>query len=593
VGFMGVGFKSIFKVFQRVAVHTRAGLHFELDASDDLSGSTLPKIIDLVNDGINAKFADSSTSLPALETVFELTSPTVGIDDVLRYTKLVPPRTSLHDACLTLGAANKESIDASLLAFFAVLSVRGLEHLKLNDIVLKFVVNRAAHQVTMTLSSSRALKPVQFFEALLDKSAHWASFCRMRRGHLNTQAVPPETPMYVRAFFTPGGSGGRKYWLTALLPTSVESPFAFHIDAPWLVDIDRYELKKVVGICCCLTTALCRQGLRTDPNRGREWNANIWHHVPSLVAQYATWLCSSRNHLDGAALCLTTMYRDKFVRHVEAYVDRDDFRLCLIRAIKTVKLIPVWSDTDDGAIAWTSFTERGVVPCLSRDAVAWLRGIPSRHLLLRGTVASVVFDHETVQFLTWMEFFSAESTVDELKKCWLEGISQWLPAERDLRMQWWPMLFKNLPFEFQKALALMPLEKQGVLHWHSISSLFLCPNDDGGAFSSFFSPIIPVIADWAWESGHDGAIWCKSELSLRTLANLCASPGVLTWLTKAIAHCAKLSIDTSPALLVRFQRVVLENCSLSLAVTLLASTWMVTTAAADDDKVIFAPIAHV
>lgn len=313
VGFMGIGFKTLFKL-----LHTRTGLCFALDAAPPhgLAGSTLPVAVEprQLDDGF--------------ETMFLLSHPLVDV-------ALQPP-TALRDPTVAP-------------VFRAVLARRGVCHAKL-------------YHDDQAAGDGAAIK---CFSVEFDTTPLWASFCALRQLDPTSSKAPL---MRIEAFV----SRRARHECWPLLPTQIECPFAFELDAPWMLDIDR-------------------QGLRNDHGRGREWNDAIWQHVPSLMAQLCAWLPTSA----AAPRALI----DVDLVHAQRVWPAALEKTALVNALRSVCFLPI---VHDDAFEWLSFDEVGAHVHRWPKSLAWLKAdasIPQRHLLLPPMLADDQFNAPSVDLL--------------------------------------------------------------------------------------------------------------------------------------------------------------------------------------------------
>ena len=185
VGFMGVGFKSVFKVFQRAEVHTRNGLRFVLDIRGErgLAGSTLPQQLP---NPTNDKFPHLPSALAWADwwqTAFVLSAPCVP--NPLESSLVVPPHVSLH----SLSADKVNAVDSDrLLLFLANLHMRGLNEFSWQG--LEFGIsshgsdgNSSVRNIAVSVPSNFTAKPILCIEVDLCRVLrdHWRSWCKLRR----------------------------------------------------------------------------------------------------------------------------------------------------------------------------------------------------------------------------------------------------------------------------------------------------------------------------------------------------------------------------------------------------------------------------
>jgi hypothetical protein len=392
-----------------------------------------------------------------------------------------PTRGSLLATCESL---SRGLMEPSLLTLLSVLSLRGLRSLALNDIILTLRVDEGDGQIFVDSSAPVRKWSAKYFSCALEVSPQlWTSYYRIRQA--DATKTPPPT-MYARAFAV---AERESYQLSAMLPTNVASPFAFQCDAPWMLDIDR-------------------QGLLNDPERGREWNANIWHQLPALFAQYCRWLCRGKMLQASTLLCLTTLDRAAFEALLATHCDVGTFRAELYRVLADVEILPCWSENGP---SWTSFQRNNNEALLEmgRESIEWMDAVPRSHLLLPATRANAVFTSASVDLLLWLGYVRKGTVSAEQ---WLAALA---PNEHDEeRALCWSALIANAPGSCAKTLPLLPLNSVSV-KWQLVGEPFLLPGDD--AFNSFLSPALPSLANWASVDAMRKRSWRVGELSLRRL----------------------------------------------------------------------------
>jgi hypothetical protein len=323
-GFMGIGFKTLFKVFRRVEVHTSNGLHFALDTAPPhrLAGSTLPVRVAprALDDGF--------------DTLFLLSQPLV--DAALR------PPTVLRDS-------------AVLGVFSAILARRGVRYAKLYGEVI-------------------GSAEIECFSVDFDTAPLWPSFCALRELDPASSGTPPK--MRIEAFVSRRRRARHECW--SLLPTLIECPFAFELDAPWMLDVDR-------------------QGLRNDQGSRVERRHLAARAVAAGAAvRLAAGVCgATRSHRRRSRACAARVASRAgkgrtAVRTLPARRARRRFRGARLYR---------WPKS----LAW-----------LAADAST---SIPQRHLLLPPMLADGQFNAPSVDLLEWLGFVRP-LTDGELLKVW-------------------------------------------------------------------------------------------------------------------------------------------------------------------------------
>lgn len=250
VGFMGVGFKSVFSCYRTARV-SGSGWRFRFDVEisrgelgvevPDWMGTLLPRV-----DHEPLEVSEGYT------TAFRLERPAKGDHN---------PLADLH-----------RLIAEDDLTPLAVMALRGLTDLDINGRGWELSVNDETVSVVSPASGV---------------SRHWMAFraqyrpddLAIRRFLEVRQLLQEDRPAGERqnrevVALLPIESDGRpappkRGTVYATLPTQVQVPLGFHLQADWLVNIDRQNIRDIEG----------------DP-----WQSAIVNQVPHLVAQLMTWL---------------------------------------------------------------------------------------------------------------------------------------------------------------------------------------------------------------------------------------------------------------------------------------------------------------
>lgn len=252
IGFMGVGFKSVFARFHQARV-SGAGWRFRFDVATDRGdlGSRVTRWFD--------------TLLPQWDEAPPL-DPATGYTTVFQLGQPADPDLPLA-ADLDRLAVTPDPVP------LAVLALRGLEEVRIDEATWRL---SAEHDVVEVRSSPE------------EGAFRWQSFaCAYRPGDDETRALLEarrqlrdqrdehgERPERRVVALLPLDADGRPDPTTrglayATLPTQARLPFGFHLQADWLVDLDRQNLRSV---------------------EGNAWQEAIVRQVPKLVRQILVWL---------------------------------------------------------------------------------------------------------------------------------------------------------------------------------------------------------------------------------------------------------------------------------------------------------------
>jgi hypothetical protein len=250
VGFMGVGFKAVFSRF-RTARIAGSGWHFRFDVDDERGtlGVTIPNWLD--------------TLRPRWDG--EILFPSAGYTTLFRLENLVHAERGVAEDLAHLASIE----DPTPLA---VLALRGIEEIRIDEAVwLLSVVNDV---VDVLPPGGDLLRWKAFRARYRPDDAAMRRFLEVRRtleDHVDDTGQRIERDVIGLVPLAQNGlprppDRGRVY---ATLPTQVRVPFGLDLQADWLVNVDRQNLRDVEG----------------DP-----WQEAIVRQVPRLVREYLTWL---------------------------------------------------------------------------------------------------------------------------------------------------------------------------------------------------------------------------------------------------------------------------------------------------------------
>lgn len=262
IGFMGVGFKSVFARFRRARV-SGFGWRFRFDAATDRGdlGARIPRWFDT----LLPKWDEESPRLnpgTSFTTVFQLSQPAVTdqplTDDLERL------------------AAPDDPIP------LAVLALRGLEEVRIDDVTWHLSAKNSLIEVRSSPEGS-VFRWQSFASAYRpgdDETRALLEARRQLRDQHDDQGMRPERRVVALLPLDTEGrpeppSSGLAY---ATLPTQTRLPFGFHLQADWLVDLDRQNLR---------------------PLQGNAWQETIVRQVPELVRQILVWLKKQPEHSKG------------------------------------------------------------------------------------------------------------------------------------------------------------------------------------------------------------------------------------------------------------------------------------------------------
>ncbi len=314
VGFMGIGFKSVFRRFQKVEISDKAGWQFyfcaevtddpEFGHQQDMSGAVLPLWDD--SDSITQPDQDFSTQ-------FKLSQ-----------------RLETHIALADDLAHVFSKTDSTILALLAFQGLKTLEinnecwqleisdaqtncTARLND-VLKYGWQLFVIQYTPTEEAVKAFlehRSINPPKPEREQVYQEASCERIVLGILpvnqNNQIKLPEH--------------GKVY---ATLPTMATLPFLFHIHADWLLTMSRTGLREL---------------------EDNVWQNNIIEHITDVVAQVVVWLAATYKERDklqeGYKLLKKPSANDNAT--LSQHFCDEQWKTNLKNSLESKKILPVYS----------------------------------------------------------------------------------------------------------------------------------------------------------------------------------------------------------------------------------------------------------
>lgn len=251
VGFMGVGFKAAFSRFKTVGV-SGFGWKFRFDVGTEHGdlGAERPDLFDTLLPSWDPDLPDPE---PGFTTRFDLRAPR-GPDGA--------PFEDLAHLC---------SVDDPTP--LAVLALRGLKRVSVGDRTWGL---HATDGIAEVHDSARDApwRWVFFRASYRPDDTAMRRFLEVRKALRDQVDSTGERPFREVIALLPIDGAGRpvppaRGHVYATLPTQVELPFRFHLQADWLVNLDRQNLRDVVG----------------DP-----WHEAILKRVPELIRQLLLWV---------------------------------------------------------------------------------------------------------------------------------------------------------------------------------------------------------------------------------------------------------------------------------------------------------------
>ena len=298
IGFMGVGFKSVFERFRTARISGFGWrLKFDIGTRTGQFGATVTDWFDALLPHWDPERLDPEADYT---TAFFLARP-------------VAPAARLTEDLARLASPD----DPTPLS---VLALRGLEQVRIDDVTWDLSVRNG--MVEVRRAHDGLSRRWRFFRSCYcpDDDA-MRRFLEVRRELSYHAANGTRRPERSVVALVPLGEDrlphpptqGRVY---ATLPTRVRIPFGFHLQADWLVNLDRQNLRAITG----------------DP-----WQEAIVQQVPKLVREVLLWLkeeSDSARSRGYPILCDPTGVEGEFSDALGAL--RCDF----IRSFKNLKIVP-------------------------------------------------------------------------------------------------------------------------------------------------------------------------------------------------------------------------------------------------------------
>ncbi len=385
IGFMGVGFKSVFARFRRARV-SGFEWRFRFDIATDRGdlGARVTRRFDTLRPKWDPESLNPDTDYT---TAFLLSRPAD------------PDRPLAAD--LDKLAAPADPIP------LAVLALRGLEEVRMDD--LTWSLSARDGLVEVRSSSGQSVRRWRSFasryrpddgamRALLEARRHLQEE-RDDHGQRPERNVVALLPLDDDGQPAPP-SRGLAY---ATLPTQTPLPFGFHLQADWLVDLDRQNLR---------------------PVEGDAWQEAIMRQVPELVRQLLLWLKEEPEQArERGYRALSDPTKDDGplsspLRHL-----RDDF----IGAIGEIKIVPIHAGADDSGYCAPFSATR--LPGRFRDDFGRQPRWRPDLLFDRELANERVLGKRGTDFLVWLGY------VPEVEECdarWSETLPNWWTALAEL-----------------------------------------------------------------------------------------------------------------------------------------------------------------
>ena len=399
VGFMGIGFKSVFMRFQearisgwgwtfRYEVERVTGAEYG-DVQTDLLGAVVP-------------IWDAGVPLPdpGFTTRFELS------------TRMDQNADLESDLARFLPDTDRTPL--------VLLAASGLERLDVNGSVWELGVTEEKGGSLEATALSEAENHIwKLFSTQFHPSreaiAVFLEHRRIRpadeeRDRVYAEAAKPRRILGVLPLDNEGvpapPNRGRVY---ATLPTEVTVPFGLHINADWLLDISRGGLRE----------------LEDNP-----WQRGIANGIVDILAQFVEWCSGRLTEADAAKAAFQALaLPSPDAGGLETLLAQDDWLSRLRRRLAEAPVIPVWT-TGTGAVAFVKSKDAIVPPDPLARAFA---GNPELQpsVLLNGSVfRSDVVGPDATELLRRLDLL-ASMRPQNLAHAWEGGLDDWWTALPD------------------------------------------------------------------------------------------------------------------------------------------------------------------
>lgn len=401
VGFMGIGFKSVFQRFRSVGVsgfgwsfrfivEVETGAEFG-DRQPDLLGAVLP-------------VWDESVA-----------PPDPGFTTRFEFRHLLDARAPLREDI-------EQALPTSDRTVLPLLAYKGVRELKAGDSrwVLE-VQDKAGNPLVLArhgdVEERWRLFPVEYnpskpaIARLLerrrlkpspgDQERIYAEASRPRRVVGVMPVTRDDVPLPPHA--------GKAY---ALLPTASALPFGIHVDADWLVNISRRGLPELVD---------------------NEWQNEIIDVIADVLVSYLAWL-TTRHNKDAEALQKGFDVLHVPDQHAEGALIRriatPEWRKRMRAKVSGLEVLPA---VDDGGIRLFRAADIRLVPQPLESLCDDPRLYPN--ILFGGPVAAPsVLTPKGIQFVRWLDLVQ-QLDVDDFKVRWPESLQQWWRAVEDAALR--------------------------------------------------------------------------------------------------------------------------------------------------------------
>ena len=404
VGFMGIGFKSIFIRFQEARI---AGWGWKFKYQ--------------IAQVVGEEFGDVQRDL--LGAVVPIWDDSIASPESGYTTRFEMRRRKDQDADLESDLARflPDHDHASL----AILAMSGLERLEIEGRIWELGVVEEAdgsfEAAALSENENRIWRVfAEEFEPSREAIACFLEHRRIQptpeaREQVYADAARPRRVLGVLPLDNEGvpkpPTRGHVY---ATLPTEVTLPFGLHINADWLLNISRRGLREI---------------------EDNPWQRSIVEKISDILARFLHWSANSHCHPNAAKAAFNVLAPPSTeAGGLESLLAEERWLSTLRNRIEDAAVIPVWTETT-GTLAYAKPRDTVVPPAPLAKA---FRDQPELRpaVLLNGQVLmDEVLGRRAAGLLREIGLLS-DMSLDELESVWDDGLEDWwntLPEEQGQR----------------------------------------------------------------------------------------------------------------------------------------------------------------
>ena len=389
VGFMGIGFKSIFRRFQEVRV-SAWGWTFRYE----------------VHQKKGEKYGDVQTNLLGMVIPIwdsEIVAPKLG------FTTRFEMHRRVHDG-EDLEADLVRLISDEDLTIFAILAVSNLQRFEVGGRVFELDVSEESDgTLKATVLSEKEKRYWQIFRVEFEPSREAiAGFLEHRKISPTEYAEIPQTrrvlgllPLNSNGIPEALGRGqGRIY---APLPTDVRLPFGLHINADWLLNTSRSGLREI---------------------EDNPWQRNIVDHIADVLADFLDWTAHKFSEPAAVKAAFEVLASPSIETDgLEALFAKECWLLRLKEHLEERAVLPIWTEKID-AVAFAKPSDTLMPPAPLADAFERQPEIRPSILLKGSVLRNEMLGDGAIKFLRQLGFL-AEILPQELEQIWTDGLEKW------------------------------------------------------------------------------------------------------------------------------------------------------------------------